>query len=145
MIHELSESERLKIEDAWEGHSGQQVEDFICRNVITEGSYVDSILALKNASGDSIVEIPVSVVEPTYDYAICLYGLKIDGTVYKDSSLVMQYKKSTKVELGIGIRSVMDREGIIKNYNTTFKVDINFNNQSLSTQIRNIDYSYFEL
>jgi hypothetical protein len=39
----------------------------------------------------------------------------------------------------------MDRGGVIKNYNTTFKVDIAFNNQSLSTQIRNIDYNYFEL
>jgi hypothetical protein len=57
----------------------------------------------------------------------------------------MQYKNNTKVELGIGIRSVMDRGGVIKNYNTTFKVDITFNNQSLSTQIRNIDYNYFEL
>lgn len=144
-IHNLDENLRLGPDTPWDQKTGQQVEDFITRNIINEGSYgEDEILRLNKLGGD-VIEIPVSVVQPTYDYAICLYGLRINGVVYKDPSLVMQYKKDTKVELGIGIRSIMDRNGTIKNYNTTFKVDIEFNNQFLSKQVRNIDHSYFEL
>jgi hypothetical protein len=78
--------------------------------------------------GGEVIEIPVTVVQPTYDYAICLYGIRVNGSVYREPSVVMQYKSDTKVELGISIRSIMDRGGIVKNYNTTFKVDIAFNN-----------------
>jgi hypothetical protein len=35
MIHELNESERINIEDAWEGKSGVQVEDAITRSITT--------------------------------------------------------------------------------------------------------------
>ena len=75
MIHELDESLRLKIEDSWEGRSGQQVEDFISRNIDTlNNKVVDSIsydptsqvLALINKKGEIITSGEVSPAEPAY-------------------------------------------------------------------------------
>lgn len=130
-------------ETPWAGKSGKEVEDFITRNIIEDGEYgEDEILRLKKVGGE-IVEIPVSVVKPTYDYSICLYGLRINGDVKKDTELLMQYREGSKVEVGVGIRSIMDRSGTIKNYNTTFSVKFSFNNQTITALVRNIDYNYF--
>jgi hypothetical protein len=88
-IKNLEEAQRLKIEDSWESRSGEQVEDFITRHIISEGSYGEDEVLRLNKIGGEVIEIPVTVVQPTYDYAICLYGLRINGTIYKDPSLVM--------------------------------------------------------
>jgi hypothetical protein len=90
MIHdELTETQRLKITDPWENHSGKQVEDFVTRHIIYGAEYgEDEVLRLKRVGAQDI-EVDVSPVQPTYDYSICLYGLKVNGVVYKDPTLLM--------------------------------------------------------
>lgn len=146
MIHnELTETQRLKITDPWDTRSGKQVEDFITRHIIYDAEYgEDEVLRLKRVGAEDI-EVDVSPVQPTYDYSICLYGLRVNGVIHKDPTLLMQYKEGSKVELGVGIRSIMDRSGVVKNYNTTFKINIQFNGQTMQENVRNIDYGFFEL
>jgi len=96
----------------WEGKTGIEVEDFISRNLITGGTYDATSEKLSLIKGDeSTIDITVSVQTPTYIYGIINYGVRVDGTVYKDQELLMQYREGRKIELGIAIQSVADRSG----------------------------------
>ena len=87
-IKNLDEALRLKIEDAWEGRSGEQVEDFISRNIDTlNNKVVDSIsydptsqvLALINKKGEIITSGEVSPAEPAYSHNFKISKILING------------------------------------------------------------------
>jgi hypothetical protein len=113
MIHELNESERINIEDSWEGKSGIQVEDVITRNTISSIDYDQSseILSLIRVDGTKLTT-RVSAIEPSYIYDIIVYGIRIDnGTTHNAETLLMQYREGRRIEVGIAIKSVADRTG----------------------------------
>ena len=133
-------------EELWENHSGMEVEDFITRNLITEGNYDSNseVLSLMKADGKTI-DIPVSVQTPTYIYGIINYGVRLDGTVYNGNEMLMQYRDGRKVELGIAIQSVADRSGTQTTVQKPFDVTIKFNNQSVVKQVYPISHEYFAI
>jgi hypothetical protein len=67
-------------------------------------------LILTKKDGTELPGIDIIVAEPSYDYSIIFYGIRINGVVYDNSteSILTQYinKDKTKVEAGIAIRSV---------------------------------------
>ena len=65
-IQNLNKQDQLDITMNWDGSTGQQVEDFISRNIPVEIKYDNSNLSLINASGDTIVSGKVSVESPKY-------------------------------------------------------------------------------
>ena len=131
-------------EELWNDHSGMEVEDFITRNMIVEGNYDGNseVLSLVKADGAAI-EIPVSVQTPTYIYGIICYGVRLDGTVYNGSEMLMQYRDGRKVELGLAIQSVADRSGTQTTVQKPFSVTIKFNNQNVVQQVYPISHEYF--
>lgn len=147
-IHEGFYNSILNAQDPfkepWESKSGMEVEDFITRNLIVDGNYdgTSEVLALTKADG-STIDIPVSVQTPQYLYGIILYGVRLDGTVYNGSEMLMQYRDGRKVELGIAIQSVADRSGTQSTVNKPFDVTIKFNNQNVVKQVYPISHEYF--
>lgn len=145
-IKDIDEHKRLKIEDAWEGRSGEQVEDAITRNVISGINYdkASEILSLTRLDG-SVLETKVSAVNPSYIYGIIIYGVRIDGgKAHNAEKLLMQYREGKKVEVGIAIKSVADRTGTQTTVNKPFDVTIKFNNSTKIATIYPIDHKYFK-
>jgi hypothetical protein len=133
-----------KFKVSWEGKSGKNVEDYITRRLkeidghnIVQGSYdTDSeTLTLTKADG-STVEAEVTVQTPTYIYGIISYGIRIDGVVYKDPKVLMQYRNGRKIELGIAIRSVAERSGKQSTINKPFDVTINLVSNNENKTVR---------
>jgi hypothetical protein len=122
------------------------VEDFITRNLIKDGTYDASTEKLSLIKGDdSTIDITVSVQTPTYIYGIINYGIRIDGKVYKDPNLLMQYRTGKKIELGIAIQSVADRSGTQSTVQKSFNVTIKFNNTSKTVPVYPISHEYFKI
>lgn len=129
----------------WEGKTGIEVEDFISRNLITGGTYDATSEKLSLIKGDeSTIDITVSVQTPTYIYGIINYGVRVDGTVYKDQELLMQYREGRKIELGVAIQSVADRSGTQATVQKPFNVTIKFNNASKVVSLYPISHEYFK-
>lgn len=129
----------------WEGKTGIEVEDFISRNLIKSGTYDATSEKLSLVKGDdSTIDITVSVQTPTYIYGIINYGVRIDGVVYKDQELLMQYRDGKKIELGVAIQSVADRSGTQATVQKPFNVTIKFNNASKIVSIYPISHEYFK-
>lgn len=140
-----------KFTESWNDKSGKLVEDYITIRLkeahdsqITGGSYSNEVLTLNKANGDSI-NIDVTVAPATYDFDMIFYGLRVNGVVCTDPTLLMQYKEDPKttVEAGIAIRSVASISDKINNNNSTFQVTFEFNGYKLTSPVRNIDKSYF--
>lgn len=128
----------------WDGHSGMEVEDFITRSLIKGIEYDSTSEYLKLIKGDdSVLETQVSVQVPNYYYGIILYGIRLDGTVYTGSEMLMQYRSGRKVELGIAIQSVADRSGTQTTVQKPFSVTLKFNNQTAVKQVYPISHEYF--
>ena len=137
----------------WDGHSGMEVEDFICRKIektegqdIVDASYdsTTSILTLLKENGEK-VEAEVSVIPPTYSYGIMVYGVMLDNDSSKiyteaNSSLLMQYNSDRNVKVGIAMYAVAttsvttDRIG-------PFNVKISYGTQSGTFRVNNIKYN----
>ena len=97
------------IEEKWDGHTGQEVEDFVCRKLqeanIESVTYDSgtSTLTLTRENGQSL-EAEVSVITPEYNYGLMLYGVRVDGnTIYTEanSNLLTSYVPGKKFELGV--------------------------------------------
>ena len=140
-----------KFTESWNDKSGKLVEDYITIRLkeahdgqITGGSYSNEVLTLNKANGDSI-NIDVTVAPATYDFDMIFYGLRVNGVVCTDPTLLMQYKDDPKtiVEAGIAIRSVASISDKINNNNSTFQVTFEFNGYKLTSPVRNIDKNYF--
>ena len=93
----------------WEGHTGQEVEDFVCRKLkeanIESASYDSgtSILTLTKENGQNL-EVEVSVITPEYNYGMMLYGVRVDGNIIyteANSNLLTSYVPGKKFELGV--------------------------------------------
>lgn len=97
--NDLHNEERINIDQHWEGLSGKIVEDFICRNLITSGSYDGENLYLYR-TGSNPLEIPVSVVQPTYDYKIKIFGIKIGENVYTKGDIIVSNTSDVKLLVG---------------------------------------------
>lgn len=101
-----------RIEDIateWDGHSGMEVEDFICRKLeqanIVSAVYDGgtSMLDLNKEDGSKL-QVEISVIEPEYNYGIMLYGVRVDGgTIYTEANntLLTSYVPGKKIELGV--------------------------------------------
>lgn len=152
--------EPLKIGDSWENQTGKLVEDFICRNIIVGGNYEGDILTLyKGGMEDGTpigsIEIPVSVVTPTYLYDIVFYGIKVvetlingdtESTIYNGESALLQYTSSRKMYAGIAVRSITQQGDRITNYTKRFDVNIQFTDSNIpviSESILSTNYEYF--
>lgn len=132
--------------EAWEGKTGMAVEDFITRSLIKGVEYDGTSEKLSLIKGDgSVIDTQVSVQTPTYIYGIILYGVRLDGTVYNGSEMLMQYRDGRKVELGLAIQSVADRSGTQATVNKQFDVTIKFNNQNIIKQVYPISHEYFTI
>lgn len=154
--NDLRNDERINIDQPWEGLSGKVVEDAVTRkvlensnNIITGGEYnlEKSELILTKKDGTSLPGIRITVAEPTYDYSIIFYGIRVNGTVYDNNteSILTQYinKDKTKVEAGIAIRSVAQVLDNINNNNGQFEITFEFNGNKYSQFVRNISKDYF--
>ena len=147
-----------RIEDskeAWQGRTGQEVEDFVCRNLITGGEYdsTNENLHLRREGNDDLV-IPISVQTPEYVYGIILYGIRINGVIQPAHEILTQYRDDKNIELGIAIKSVAVRSGQESTINKPFNLTVNLitNNQNKTVrqsivldQIYPISHEYFKL
>ena len=121
---ELAESLRIKsFDQRWGGTpedpnnkcSGMQVEEFICRNLenltntsVENMTYDQSNSELKiiGKDGNILAQTTVTVVTPTYNYGIWIYGVRLNNQDVHEASetkLLTQYTKNTKVELGVAL------------------------------------------
>lgn len=108
-IQEILARPITNIAENWEGHTGQEVEDFVCRKLqaanIESASYDSgtSMLTLTRENGTNL-EVEVSVITPEYNYGLMLYGVRIDGGVpYTEANpnLLTSYVPGKKFELGV--------------------------------------------
>lgn len=100
-------SDKLDINTSWEGKTGQQVEDFISRNIPVKIEYNNPDLSLINASGDTIVSGKVSVETPKYKQGVLILGIRVNNKVYtNNSTLLTQYNANTKIELAVATYSI---------------------------------------
>ena len=132
-IHESLANRITSLSEAWHNHTGQEVEDFVCRNIITDGEYDTDAQELHlKRNGNPDIVFPVTVQTPNYIYGILVYGIRLDGKIYNSSELLMQYRSGRKVELGIAIRSVADRSGNQSTITKPFdvKIDMVTNNEN---------------
>lgn len=156
-IHESLANKINDVTEGWNQHTGQEVEDFVCRNIITGGEYDEEHekLLLKR-EGNTDIDITVSVQKPEYDYGIIVYGIRLDkdnNKIYSTSDLLMQYRQGRVIELGIAIKSAAIRSGITTTISKQFqvKVDMITNNdnktirQSISSPAYPISHEYFQI
>lgn len=155
-IHESLKRKITSITEDWQDHTGQEVEDFVCRNFITGGEYdsVEEKLHLFRKGNDDI-EIDVSVQQPYYDYGIILYGIKINGVVQPATqNILTQYRDDVNIELGIAIKSVSIRSEQETNINKPFNLTANLISNDRNKSVRQsiildkvypISHEYFKL
>lgn len=93
----------------WEGHSGQEVEDFLTRNLENldkadvKSMQYDSAtqtLSLYNKDKDIIASAEVSVATPTYNHSIEIKHIYIDDQDVTSKDQI-QCKLGSKIELGV--------------------------------------------
>lgn len=153
-IYENLANKINNIDTQWEGHSGQEVEDFVCRHIITGGEYNSQEQKLYlHRKGNTSLSMDVTVETPVYIYGMILYGIRLDGKDIKTGSeLLMQYRSGRKVELGVAIQSVAERSGKQSTINKEFDLTIDMitNNESqsvkqtLKTTARPTSHEYFK-
>ena len=96
------------IETAWNGKSGEQVEDFISRNLVGGMSYNNSILTIygneskADGSKNILARTQVTVETPVYSQGILSLAVRINGkNSYTTGSVTMQYNSDARVELAV--------------------------------------------
>jgi len=91
----------------WNGKSGEQVEDYISRNLVGGMEYKDSILTIygneTNEEGNKnvLASTQVTVETPVYSQGILALAVRVNGTIYKTGTVTMQYNSNAKVELAV--------------------------------------------
>lgn len=152
-FEELGDANRIKnTDEAWNGKSGMQVEDFLCRKIdsaegqdITSMDYdvESSILTLHKGNGET-VQAEVSVVTPTYSYGIMVYGVMLNNNPDKiytkaDKTLLMQYNSDKNIKVGIVMYAIATTS-VISDRVGPFNVKISYGSQSGTFKVANIKY-----
>lgn len=104
---------------AWQDKSGQHVEDFICQSIsdlkgndIKSGNYniKDTMLNLVKVNGD-VIPIEISVVPPTYNYGLKIFGIKIGDVPYDNTDITHIIQSNTEVSLLVGVYGTIQTVG----------------------------------
>ena len=124
------------LDTPWEGKSGKDVEDFICRRfdrpLGSKIDYINNILTIYNPEGQSIAEGTVIPVEPTYTTEITFSQLNVNG-VSNTSNVEVNYNKDTTFHAGINIKTYYDVAGV--KYDLFSKVDVIFSIEGTTNQL----------
>lgn len=95
------------INTAWNGKSGEQVEDYISRNLVGGMSYNNSTLTIygngttNDGSRTVLARTQVTVETPVYSQGILSLAVRINGISYTTGSVTMQYNSDARVELAV--------------------------------------------
>ena len=140
-IQNLNKQDQLDITMNWDGSTGQQVEDFISRNIPVEIKYDNSNLSLINASGDTIVSGKVSVESPKYKQGVLILGIRVNNKIYtNNSTLLTQYNANTKIELAVATYSIAQYSSGIVDSIGAVSTTITFGTQKKIIQVDPIKY-----
>ena len=116
-----------EIKDAWEGHTGKEVEDFICRKldqpIGSTITYEDNTLTIYNSEGRPISSGLVTPVEPTYVNDVTFSELKIDSTVYTNG-VEINFNEDQKFYAGVNVKTYYIQSD--NKYNLPNKVNLVF-------------------
>ena len=93
----------------WNGKSGEQVEDYISKNLVGGMSYNNSTLTIygneindDDGSRNVLAQTQVTVETPVYSQGILSLAVRINGkNSYTTGSVTMQYNSDARVELAV--------------------------------------------
>lgn len=140
-IQKLDKQDQLDIKTNWDGTTGQQVEDFISRNIPVEIKYDNSNLSLINDSGDTIVSGKVSVESPKYKQGVLILGIRVNNKIYTNNpTLWTQYNADTKIELAVATYSIAQYSSGIVDSIGAVSTTITFGTQKKIIQVDPIKY-----
>lgn len=103
----------------WQDKSGQHVEDFICQSIsdlkgndIKSGTYniKTKMLNLVKVNED-VIPIEISVVPPTYNYGLKIFGIKIGDVPYDNTDVTHIIQSNTEVSLLVGVYGTIQTVG----------------------------------
>ena len=116
-----------EIKDAWEGHTGKEVEDFICRKldqpIGPNITYEGNILTIFNSEGKPISSGVVTPVEPTYVNEVTFSELKIDSAVHTNG-VEINFNEDQKFYAGVNVKTYYIQSD--NKYNLPNKVNLVF-------------------
>ena len=135
-IHENLIDKINALSDSWEGKTGEQVEDFICRRLDQPlGStitYADETLTLYNPEGKEVASGKVTVVPPNYNTLISFPQLVVSGNV-NEGNVELNYTSTSTFEAGINVKTFYESSGQI--YNLSNKVSVTFYIEGTTDQL----------
>lgn len=137
-IHDGYESKNTitGLDVKWEGKTGVEVEDFICRRfdqpLNPKMDYINNTLTIYNPEGKPIAEGKVIPVSPTYTTEITFSQLNVNG-VSNTSDVEVNYNKDTTFHAGINIKTYYDAAGT--KYDLFSKVDVTFSIEGTTDQL----------
>ena len=112
---------------AWEGKTGIEVEDFLCRRLQkplgSNITYENSILTIYNPEGDPIAQGNVTVVPPNYTTELKFTQLLVNG-VSKENDVEVNYTETTTFKAGINVKTFYESTGNF--YDLASKVSVKF-------------------
>lgn len=125
-----------ELSDSWEGKTGMEVEDFICRRFKNplggEITYADSRLTIYNPEGEPIASGEVTVVPPNYTTELIFPQILVNGSV-KDSDIEVNYTETTVFKAGINVKTFYESTG--KFYDLSSKVKVTFYIEGTTDQL----------
>lgn len=108
-IYEDLKASRISIDKPWEGQSGKVVEDAITKAVLdvdaqtiisAEYNAASAILTLNKKNADPVTA-EVTVIPPTYNYGIKIFGIKIgDNNSIDEGSIIVSNNTTIKLLIG---------------------------------------------
>ena len=137
-IHEGYESKNTitGLDIKWEGKTGVEVEDFICRRfkqpLGPKMDYINNTLTIYNPEGNPIAEGKIIPVNPTYATEITFSQLKVN-TVSNTSDVEVNYNKDTTFHAGVNIKTYYDAAGA--KYDLFSKVNVIFSIEGTTDQL----------
>ena len=135
-IHENLIDKITALSDSWEGKTGEQVEDFICRRLDQPlGStitYANETLTLYNPEGKEVASGKVTVVPPNYNTLISFPQLVVSGNV-NEGNVELNYTSTSTFEAGINVKTYYESSGQI--YNLSNKVSVTFYIEGTTDQL----------
>ena len=135
-IHENLIDKITALSDSWEGKTGEQVEDFICRRLDQPlGStitYANETLTLYNPEGKEVASGKVTVVPPNYNTVISFPQLVVSGNV-NEGNVELNYTSTSTFEAGINVKTYYESSGQI--YNLSNKVSVTFYIEGTTDQL----------
>ena len=125
-----------ELETEWDGKTGKEVEDFICRrlkNPLGENiTYENSILTIYNPEGEAIAQGNVTVVPPNYTTELQFSQLLVNNQI-KENDVEVNYTESTIFKAGINIKTFYESTGNF--YDLSSKVSITFYIEGTTDQL----------